>query len=46
MIRTDNVTEQMEAMMNLSNLFIGLPGSTSTNIATVVETISKKDSKV
>jgi hypothetical protein len=44
-IRTDNVTEQMEAMMNLSNLFIGLPGSTSTNIATVVETISKKDSK-
>ena len=44
-IRTDNVTEHMEAMMNLSNLFIGLPGSTSTNIATVVETISKKDSK-
>lgn len=44
-VRTSNVTEQMEVMMNLSNLFIGLPGSTSTNIATVVETISKKDSK-
>jgi hypothetical protein len=38
-IRVESVSAQIQAMMNMSNLFIGLPGQTSTNLSTVIESM-------
>ena len=44
-IRVESMSAQMQAMINMSNLFIGLPGHTSTNLSTVIETLPKDKEK-
>lgn len=44
-IRVESMSAQMQAMINMSNLFIGLPGHTSTNLSTVIETLPEDKEK-
>lgn len=44
-IRVESMSAQMQAMINMSNLFIGLPGHTSTNLSTVIETLPEDKQK-
>lgn len=44
-IRVESKSAQIQAMINMSNLFIGLPGHTSTNLSTVIESLPKDSEK-
>lgn len=44
-IRVESKSAQIQAMINMSNLFIGLPGQTSTNLSTVIESLPKDSEK-
>ena len=44
-IRVESKSAQIQAMINMSNLFVGLPGHTSTDLSTVIETLPKDKEK-
>ena len=44
-IRVESKSAQIQAKINMSNLFIGLPGHTSTDLSTVIQTLPKDKEK-